>query len=71
MSKIKSDKIKEFATILLELRLDPKSQEYKIIMGLINNMSLDDAINYIKTAKNDIEKYKKLYDLAQEIKEFL
>ena len=67
MSNIQIDKIKEFATILAELTLNPHCPEYKIIMELINNMSSKDADNYTETAKNNIGKYKKLYDLAQEI----
>ena len=71
MSKIGFDKIKEFATILVELTLNPNCQEYKFIMESLNNMSLKDANNYTVLAKNNIEKYKKLYDLAQKIQQLL
>lgn len=68
MSKINNEKtIKEFAIILLELTLNPNCPEYQSTMQLIDNMSSKDASNYIEIAKNNIEKYKKLYDLAQEI----
>lgn len=67
MSNINIDKIKEFATILVEIAFASNPSEYKNIMSSIDNMSAKEAEECIRITKNNIEKYKKLYDLAQEI----